>query len=131
MKLIVFLFTLVYATVVAGESIPSQEDLHSYTKSYFGAREMIKPLLMDKETIIDVLKSKYALTEAEMEGMDPEEKQLAIDKSEKIFNGDNWGSEYSGADDMQLVECLISTLNFTTNAIRFPFWQMIDNSAQD
>ena len=83
---------------------------------------MIKPLLMDKESIIAVLKGKYALPKDEMDSMTLEEQQKAIAAKDKIFNKESWGSEYSADDDMQLVDCLISSLNATTNAIRFPFW---------
>ena len=38
---------------------------------------------------------------------------------------------YSRKDDEDLLSCFIAVQNFTTNSIRYPFWQMIDNSGQD
>lgn len=38
---------------------------------------------------------------------------------------------YSYEDDLLMLKCLVTLQNFTTNIIRYPFWSMIDNSAQD
>lgn len=36
-----------------------------------------------------------------------------------------------GAKDEQVISCFLQVQNLTTNILNFPFWQMLDNTAQD
>ena len=46
---------------------------------------------------------------------------------ETIFNKKG----YDYLQDQNMLACFMTVQNMTTNIIRYPFWQMMDNSAQD
>ena len=105
------LLLLVFSAVNGDQTLTELIMKYKYNNTHYGANQSPKPLLFQNKQAELLLKLIYG-------GV-----------GDKIFNEKDWGVGYTPSDDKELLNCFIAVQNFTTNTLRYPFWQMMDSSA--